>query len=254
MSLLLGFLLLCLRGEETPTEAEQLQGVWTFTTARKDGKVLKQEEFKDWRIDITPKTIRLEVKGEVKEEATYAVDFEKKPAEIDISHTAGEKKGTKAVGILKLTGDTLLLTFSEPGEARPKNLDAEAGSKRELLVLTRMPSTNKGKLEGTKWANIAGKITIKGVEQDLPGDLIHLDFRPDGTFVFTYPGASRGGEYHLLSGDYMTMRFDEELEGQRDHRQKVVIKEGRLALIDSDGTTLHFRQRSESGSFSPEKT
>jgi hypothetical protein len=112
-----------------------------------------------------------------------------------------------------------------------------------LLLATGCSSNNKGKLEGTKWVNVAGKIKVKGVDQDLPGGLIKLEFRTDGTFAFAYPGETRTGKYSLGFGDYVTMNFDKALEGQREHRQKIIVNGDTLALIDSDGTTLNFSKQ-----------
>jgi hypothetical protein len=66
-------------------------------------------------------------------------------------------------------------------------------------------SNNKGKIEGTKWANNAGK--AKG--QDIPADVVTLEFKADMTFVQTLQGVlTVPGKYSLGSGDDVTMEVD----------------------------------------------
>lgn len=239
LCLLLGWL--AVLEDDKPKAAELLQGRWSATAANQAGMELTPPELKGRCLDITADKVFFEVQGAVKEEATYEADFSKEPVEIDLTYVKGEKKGTKSLGIMKLDGDSLLLVFSPQGEPRPQSFRLAPGSKHDLFVLTRTPSRNKGKLEGTKWVNAVS--TIKG--NQLPASLISLEFTTDGKFFMDVKGANIGGKgtYTIGSGDFVTLTFDKPIEGQRTHRQKIVIKGDNMQFIDSDGTMLNLMRQ-----------
>jgi hypothetical protein len=97
-------------------------------------------------------------------------------------------------------------------------------------------SNNKGKIEGTKWSS--EETTVKG--NKLPAGILKLEFKADGGLVYTVAGTALTGKYALGDGDKVTLNMDKDLGGRKSHEQTVAIKDGKLTLTDSDGTTVTF--------------
>jgi hypothetical protein len=109
-----------------------------------------------------------------------------------------------------------------------------------LLAVVLLPlgcaSSNKGKIEGTKWSSQAA--TIKG--KTLPAGSLQLDFGKDGSLVYLAGPLTLKGTYSLGSGNYVTMNFEQELAGRKSHVQQVAIDGDHLTMTDSDGTQMTF--------------
>jgi hypothetical protein len=109
------------------------------------------------------------------------------------------------------------------------------------LAIAGCESTNKGKIEGTKWTSNA--VTIHG--QKLSSGKCELEFYKDGAMDFTAtdPNGYRKvftGRYALTVGDLVVITFDQEVAGMKTHTERVSITKGELTMIDSDGTKLVF--------------
>jgi hypothetical protein len=100
-------------------------------------------------------------------------------------------------------------------------------------------SNNKGKIEGTKWSSEA--TTVKDIP--IAAGTLKLEFRKDGTMKYLTPTGTYTGKYSLGEGDSVTFNFDTKLAGRKEHTEKIVIKEGRLTMSDSDGTTVTFAKQ-----------
>ena len=101
-------------------------------------------------------------------------------------------------------------------------------------------SSNKGKIEGTKWSSLAG--TVKG--QAFPDGIVGLEFGNDMKLVYKIGPMTYTGTYSLGMGSNVTLKLDQELPGtgRKDHVEKVTIDGDKLTMTDSDGTTLSFRK------------
>lgn len=97
-------------------------------------------------------------------------------------------------------------------------------------------SSNKGKIEGTKWSSIAA--TVKG--QAVPSGTLQLEFGTDNKLVYRAGPQTFNGTYSLGSGDSLTMHLTQELAGRKDHTEKVAIVGDKLTMTDSDGTQISF--------------
>ncbi len=104
-------------------------------------------------------------------------------------------------------------------------------------------SNNKGKIEGTKWTSLATTMNVKGKGMvPIPADAAALEFKKDGKLVYTIGPTAYTGTYSLGWGDTVTLRFDQELEGRKNHSEKITISGGTLTMTDSDGTSVPFKQ------------
>jgi hypothetical protein len=104
------------------------------------------------------------------------------------------------------------------------------------LLLAAGCSSNKGKIEGTKWSS--QDANVKG--QALPAGALTLEFGSDGSLVYKAGPQTFKGTYSLGMGDNVTLKLDQELAGRKNHVEKVVINGDRLTMTDSDGTQLTF--------------
>ena len=99
-------------------------------------------------------------------------------------------------------------------------------------------SANKGKIEGTKWSSV--EATVKGTK--IAAGLLKLEFGKDGKLVYVAGAAKFTGTYELGEGDKVTFQLDQELAGRKKHIEQIAIKDNRLTMTDSDGTSLTFEK------------
>ncbi|WP_157369801.1 META domain-containing protein [Zavarzinella formosa] len=97
-------------------------------------------------------------------------------------------------------------------------------------------STNKGKIEGTKWTSNA--TTIQG--KTVPAGALTLSFGADGKLVYTGGQTIWTGKYSLGMGDYVTFNTDQDLGGHKSNAERISINGNVLTMKDSDGTSITF--------------
>src|SRR5262245_47696250 len=107
-----------------------------------------------------------------------------------------------------------------------------------LLLVCGCASDNKGKIEGTKWVSVPAN--VKG--RNVPAGALKLEFAKDGSMVYEVGPTKYTGKYSLGVGSAVTFKLDQELAGQKNHREKVVIKGDQMTVADSDGTSLTFEK------------
>lgn len=100
-----------------------------------------------------------------------------------------------------------------------------------LLVSLAGCSSNKGKIEGTKWTSQAGNMN----GQAIPAGFIKLEFGEDGTLVFGNVLEESKGTYSLGLGEFVTLTFDGE-----SHMETIKVEGNTLEMFDSDGQSLKF--------------
>lgn len=106
------------------------------------------------------------------------------------------------------------------------------------LLAAGCSSSNKGKIEGTKWTSEPA--TVKG--RTIPAGMMGLEFKADGGLVYKIGPMSLTGTYTLGSGNTVTFHLNQELAGRKDHQEKVAINGNRMTVTDSDGTELTFQK------------
>ena len=100
-------------------------------------------------------------------------------------------------------------------------------------------SSNKGKIEGTKWCSIPG--TVRG--QHFKEGTLKLEFRADGTMDYRTPRGTFGGKYSLGPSTTVVFNFDRELAGMKNHTEQIKIGGDWLKMTDTDGTEMTFRKQ-----------
>jgi len=104
------------------------------------------------------------------------------------------------------------------------------------LLSSGCSSSNKGKIEGTKWTSQATTVKKKAI----PGGALNLEFTTDGRVVYRVAAQTFTGKYTLGMGDRVTLHLDQALSNGKVHSEKIVINGTSMTMTDPDGTTISF--------------
>jgi hypothetical protein len=107
-----------------------------------------------------------------------------------------------------------------------------------LFAAVGCESTNKGKIEGTKWSS--DQMTYHG--QSIPPGTLFVHFRADGKLVYRAGSKTFTGTYSLGMGSIVTMYMDQEIAGNKILMDQIVIEGNKMTMTDPDGTTGTFHK------------
>jgi uncharacterized protein (TIGR03067 family) len=116
-----------------PESGPELMGEWVCISAAVDGKPLPAETVKLLRLTLTDRSYITTKGSETLFESTYRIDRNKRPARIFMLGNEGELTGKEAQGIFEMSGDTLRICYSMPGDPAPTSFESTAGSKVYLI-------------------------------------------------------------------------------------------------------------------------
>ena len=124
--------------EAVAKELQAFKGTWRLRSREVDGKTFGEEEIKDviGTIDGSGK-VSVRRGDKVINEGTVKLNPTKKPKTIDVTFTGGERKGQAVLGIYEIEGDTFRVCVARPGDERPADFSARAGSGCTLVVYQR---------------------------------------------------------------------------------------------------------------------
>ena len=124
--------------EAVPKDLQAFKGTWRLSSREEDGKKSGEEEIKDviGTIDGSGK-VSVRRGDKVINEGTVKLNPTKKPKTIDVTFTGGERKGQAVLGIYEIEGDAFRVCVARPGDERPAELSAKAGSGHTLVVYQR---------------------------------------------------------------------------------------------------------------------
>lgn len=108
-----------------------------------------------------------------------------------------------------------------------------------MLGCKQKPSNNAGKLEGTRWSNEAGFIK----KYPYPSDVIRMEFRGGGYFLFKVGGEQYTGKFKYGGGDTVYLNFDKPFHGSSSYVESIYLAGDRMTMSDPDGTSIKFMQR-----------
>lgn len=114
-----------------------LEGRWKCVSAVVDGKPLRRDAIKLLRLTLTQDRYTTEKRGAVLFDSTYTIDASKNPKEINMVGTEGDLQGKEAQGIYRVSGGTLRICYTMPGNPRPRAFASPPGSKVYLIVWER---------------------------------------------------------------------------------------------------------------------
>ena len=171
------------QGKEGPLPcAAALEGTWKILSLQARGKEHSYSEaLKEGRLIITAEQIVHEIKAKAKAtplplpairsfEKSYKLNVKKKPREIDLISTEGQKR---SLGIFVLNGDKLTICEAAPGETRPSEFVTKPDSKQLLWVLQREPAGKDGENkrlppDAKAGQKQQGKLTKESLNRFLP--------------------------------------------------------------------------------------
>jgi uncharacterized protein (TIGR03067 family) len=114
-----------------------IQGAWAVVSAERNGK--PAPDVAGHRLTFSGDAFTIRHERHTLYRGTYAVDPDRKPAEIDFQHADGELKGKVWKGIYRFEGAALRICDNAPDMARPRPtlFSAKAGSGHICVVFRR---------------------------------------------------------------------------------------------------------------------
>ena len=120
-------------------EMTKLEGEFTMVSGERDGQPVPDVYIKTGKRESKDGETTITVNGQLFMKAKYTVDPSKKPKTIDYTVTNdGPQKGKTVLGIYEADGDSVKFCFSQPGQERPKDFTAKAGSGQTVSVWKRV--------------------------------------------------------------------------------------------------------------------
>jgi uncharacterized protein (TIGR03067 family) len=113
--------------EAGENDLKKLQGTWQFVSHEVTGKPTPPEQLKKMKITFSGDNWSVREDGNVIQQGMQTLDPTKKPAQVDMSVTEGEDKGSTMVGIYELKGDIFKVCFDLQGKERPTSFTPKAG-------------------------------------------------------------------------------------------------------------------------------
>ena len=111
----------------------RLQGTWQIEALEEDGKKISAAELKDRTLFFGKDTFLFKREDNTLQIGMLKLDPSKTVKTVNATIMRGPQKGDTMLGIYALDGETLKICFHVPGEERPKEFSAPAGSSRVFM-------------------------------------------------------------------------------------------------------------------------
>jgi uncharacterized protein (TIGR03067 family) len=124
--------------EAVAKDLQAFKGTWRLSAKEEDGKKFSAEEIKDV-IATSDGSGRVSVRrgDKLLNAGAVKLDPTKSPKTIEVTFTAGERKGQTVLGIYEIDADAFRVCVARPGGERPAEFSARAGSGRTLVTYRR---------------------------------------------------------------------------------------------------------------------
>jgi uncharacterized protein (TIGR03067 family) len=127
------------KDEAIKKDRKKYEGTWQVISLEVDGNQSDEEAAKKITvINEADGKWAIEAEGKVVARGTSTIDPTATPKTVDLTVTEGESSGQTALGIYELGDDTRKVCLAQPGQARPTEFAAPAGSGHILAVLKRV--------------------------------------------------------------------------------------------------------------------
>jgi uncharacterized protein (TIGR03067 family) len=124
--------------EAIARELQAFKGTWRLSSKEVDGKKFSEDEIKDILATADGEGRVLVRRGDkIIGGGNVKLDPTKNPKTIEIAFTEGDRKGKTVLGIYELGSDAFRVCLAAPGDERPAEFSAKAGSGRTLIVYKR---------------------------------------------------------------------------------------------------------------------
>jgi uncharacterized protein (TIGR03067 family) len=126
------------KDEAVKKELQAFKGTLRLISRAMDAKQISEDEFKDVILSHDgPGKFSVRQGDQIIVEATVKLDPTKKRKTTDVTFTEGENKGKTVLGIYEIEGDTFRACHARPGDERPTEFSAKAGSGHVFIVYKR---------------------------------------------------------------------------------------------------------------------
>jgi uncharacterized protein (TIGR03067 family) len=124
--------------EGVAKDLQAFKGTWRMISKEVDGKKFGEEEIKDVIATFDGSGKASVRRGDkVIGEGTAKLDPTTKPKTVEVTFTEGEHKGKTIPGIYEIEGGAFRVCVARPGDERPTEFSAKAGSGHTLVVYQR---------------------------------------------------------------------------------------------------------------------
>jgi uncharacterized protein (TIGR03067 family) len=117
-------------------DLKNLEGTWTLSSGVDDGKKVPEKTLSSAKLVIAGDRHTVTV-GEQTYKGTHKLGSAGGHKTIDITDTEGPFAGKTVLGIYELEGDNFKISYAPPGQDRPKDFTAKAGSGQHAHVWKR---------------------------------------------------------------------------------------------------------------------
>jgi uncharacterized protein (TIGR03067 family) len=127
------------KDEAIQKDRKRYEGTWQVVSLEVDGNKSPEEDAR--KITVVNEADgkwAIQVEGKVVARGTSEIDPTKKPKAVDLTVTEGENSGKTTLGIYEFKDDTRMVCLAQPGQGRPAEFAAPAGSGHILAVLKRV--------------------------------------------------------------------------------------------------------------------
>jgi len=124
--------------EPMPPALGEMQGTWTMLSFTVDGNDVGADVLVTWQRIVRDKHVVWKDGDRTFIELDIQIDPTKAPKTLDSTVATGEEKGQTLLAIYELKDDVLRVCFAMPGDPRPTEFSAIAGSGRGMYRCQRL--------------------------------------------------------------------------------------------------------------------
>jgi uncharacterized protein (TIGR03067 family) len=125
-------------------ELEKHRGTWAAVSFRRDGQETPAEIVRTITRTVEGDHVVWKRDGKSFAGTALVLDPGQDPDAIDVIPDGGPSRGKRVLGIYKIDKDTLTLCMADPDQPRPREFEAEHGSRHTLMVFKRQ-AAERGK-------------------------------------------------------------------------------------------------------------
>jgi uncharacterized protein (TIGR03067 family) len=144
ISLATGLCALALQAQEpAKQELEKHQGTWLAVSFRREGQETPREIVRTITRTVGGDHVVWKRDGKSFAGTTMTLDPSQDPPAIDVIPDGGPSRGKRVLGIYRLEHDRLTLCMADADQPRPKEFEAEKGSRHSLMIFKRQDPRGK---------------------------------------------------------------------------------------------------------------
>ena len=117
-----GFFLFKLERKESKFDAKKMVGNWALVSGKRAGADVAEERLAAV-VKVSEKTFTMPAGPDASFVMKYEIESSKSPVQIDLEIESGPVPEGKAIGIVKMDGDKMVLCYDPTGQTRPEKFE-----------------------------------------------------------------------------------------------------------------------------------